>query len=143
VTSSPSSIDEAALRPVVRDHFRWTLWADCIDARGITIDRPAHSAHPTYSSVIYPIDYGFIPGTIGTDGDPVDVFVGTGALGLVGAILTTDHQRGDREMKLLLDCPPPEIYMAHGFINYDRALLEGVLVLRRPMPTLWEHLGSE
>jgi inorganic pyrophosphatase len=138
-----SPLDLPALRPAMRDHFSWDAWARCVEARGVTIDRPARTAHPEDPSVIYPLDYGFIPGTTGPDGEPVDVFVGSGPLGLVGALLTTSPRQGDRDVKLLLDCPPPEIYMAHGFINYDRTLLEGVLVLRRPMPALWEHLASE
>ena len=131
--------DLTALRPLVRDHFPWAAWARCLDERGVTIDRPARTAHPEYPSVIYPLDYGFIPGTTGTDGAPIDVFVGSGDVGLVGLILTTDHRQGDREVKLLVDCPPPDIYMAHGFINYDRTLLEGVLVLRTSMTALWEQ----
>ena len=137
--SPPSSLDVSSLRPLVRDRFRWTAWARLIEQRGITIERPARTAHPDYPSVIYPLDYGFVPGTLGTDGEPVDAFVGSGSAGLVGLLLTTDHRQGDREVKLLVDCTPPEIYTAHGFINYDRTLLEGVLVLRRPMPTLWEQ----
>jgi len=133
------SIDLRALRSVTQAHLTWSAWAQCIDERGVTVDRPARSAHPDYPSVIYPIDYGYIPGTVGTDGEPVDVFVGTGATGLVGAILTNDHRRGDGEAKLLYDCTPSEIYTAHGFINYDRSLLEGVLVLRVSMPELWER----
>jgi inorganic pyrophosphatase len=136
-TQSP--LDLQALRGVAREHLSWTNWAQCIEARGVTLDRPAHSAHPEYPSVIYPLDYGFIPGTTGPDGEPVDVFVGSGTQGLVGALLTTDHRRPGRDLKLLLDCTPPEIYTAHGFINYDRTLLEGVLALRRPMAALWAH----
>ena len=134
-----ATVDLQALRSVVRKQFSWDAWATRIDTQGITIDRPAHSAHPQYPSVVYPMDYGFIPGTVGTDNEPVDVFLGSGDTGLVGLLLTCDHRAGDREMKLLYDCTPAEVYMAHGFINFDRSLLEGVLVLRWPMPTLWEE----
>jgi inorganic pyrophosphatase len=124
---------------MVRDHFRWAAWAHCIERRGVAIDRPFGTAHPDHASVVYPLDYGFLPDTIGPDGEPIDVFVGSGTAGLVGLLLTTDHRQCDRDVKLLFDCTPPEIYTAHGFINYDRTLLEGVLVLRYDMPTLWEH----
>jgi len=128
-----------ALRPALRDHLHWKAWARRIKNNGITIERPRATAHPDYPSVVYPLDYGFVDGTLGTDGDALDAFVGTDTTGLVGAILTTDHRQHDREAKLLYDCTPAEVYTALGFINYDRTLLEGVLVLRRPMPRLWDE----
>ncbi len=143
MTPSFSLVDLRALAPVVRDHFSWEDWARCIEERGLIIDRPARTPHPDYPSIIYPIDYGYIPDTTGPDGEPVDVFVGTGDAGLVGGLLTTDHRQHDREMKLLFDCTPPEIYTAYGFINYDRTLLEGVLVLRCPMVHLWDRTEDE
>jgi len=135
----PSSLDLQALRPLARNHLQWEKWQVCICNNGITVERPRTTAHPDYPSVVYPLDYGFVNDTLGTDGDPVDVFVGRGTTGLVGGILTTDVRQQDREMKLLYDCTPPEVYTAHGFINYDRTLLEGVLVLRRPLKPLWDE----
>lgn len=130
-----------ALAPLVHDHFHWTAWADWIDAHGVTIDRPAQSAHPDYPSIVYPLDYGYVNDTVATDDEPVDVFMGTADVGLVGLLLTTDHRQHDREAKLLFDCSPTEVYTVHGFVNYDRTLLEGVLVLRRPMSSLWAQVS--
>jgi len=129
--------DPAAYRELVAERFRWSTWEALIGDRDLVIDRPTCEPHPDHPEIIYPLDYGYIPGTVSTDGEPIDCFVGTGNQGLVGAILTTDYREGDREAKLLINCTPPEIYMAHGFINFDRTLLEGVLVLRTPMHTLW------
>lgn len=137
--SSLPDLNLRSLRPVVHDHFPWSRWDRCIERRGITIDRSFGTAHPDFPSVVYPLDYGFVPGTTGTDGEGIDAFVGTSEQGLVGLLLTTDHRQADREVKLLVDCTPPDIYTAHGFINYDRSLLEGVLVLRYAMPILWDR----
>jgi len=133
----PPPLNLRALRPLVREHLQWNRWTHCISQNGITIERPHTTAHPDYPSVIYPLDYGFVNETRSTDGEPVDVFVGRGTTGLVGVILTTDHRQHDREVKLLYDCTPADVYTAHGFINYDQGLLEGVLVVRRSMPRLW------
>jgi inorganic pyrophosphatase len=133
-TSRPTP---AKLRALTQAHFNWTGWEALIQRRGITIDRPRHHPHPQYPGIIYPLDYGYVNGTLSTDGEAVDVFVGTADTGLVGAMLTTDYRQHDREVKLLYRCAPPEVYTAHGFINFDRRLLEGTLVLRRPMRALW------
>ncbi len=132
-------LDLQALRPAVHEHLDWGTWARCIEDNGITIERPRTTAHPDHPFIVYPVDYGYVNGTRGGDGDALDVFVGRGTTGLVGALLTTDHQQRDREAKLLYDCTPPEVYTAHGFINYDRTLLEGVLVLRQEMRALWDE----
>jgi inorganic pyrophosphatase len=127
----------SAFRELIATRFPWDRWARIVRDRGVTVERPAREPHPEYPHIIYPLDYGFVGGTIGTDGDAVDAFLGTADTGLVGLILTRDYRRGDREAKLLVDCTASEVYTAHGFINYDRTLLDGLLVLRRPMHTLW------
>lgn len=126
----------------MRSHLSWLEWEALIARNGITIDRPRKQPHPRYPQIIYPLDYGYVNGTRGADGDALDVFVGTADTGLVGVLLTTDYRQHDREAKLLFDCSPIEIYTAHGFINFDRRLLEGLLVLRRPMHTLWDVLDA-
>jgi inorganic pyrophosphatase len=129
------------VQDLVADHLDWTGWEALIEQWGVTIDRPRHHPHPRYPEIIYPLDYGYVNETLGTDGQGLDVFVGTAKAGLVGAILTTDHRQRDREIKLLYRCTPAEVYTAHGFINFDRRLLEGLLALRHPMRTLWTEAG--
>ena len=134
-------LDVDHLKPyagLVRERFRWAAWERLIKRNGLAIDRPYRSRHPHHPEITYPLDYGYVRGTRGTDGEEVDVFVGTADVGLVGALLTTDVRRGDREAKLLWGCTPEEVYLAHGFINFDPALMRGLLVLRRPMRELWE-----
>ncbi len=41
----------------------------------IIIDRPLGSAHPQFPSLIYPVNYGYIPETVGGDGEEIDVYL--------------------------------------------------------------------
>lgn len=41
----------------------------------IEIDRPLGSAHPKHPNLIYPLNYGYLPGVIGGDGEPQDVYL--------------------------------------------------------------------
>lgn len=42
----------------------------------VTIDRPLGSRHPEFPEVIYPVNYGFIPGTrSAVDDEPIDAYV--------------------------------------------------------------------
>ncbi len=121
----------------IADRFDWDGWEALIARNGYTLDRPYGSAHPRFPDIRYPIDYGYLPDTLGSDGEEVDLFVGSARNGLVALILTHDYRRGDRECKLIYDCTPEEIYLVNGFINYDCSLMEGRLVMRRPMRELW------
>ena len=119
------------------DAFDWTRWERTIRNAGITLDRPRFSRHPHFAEIVYPIDYGFVNGTTGADGAEVDVFVGHADTGLVGAIVTRDHRKGDEELKLLWNCSATDVYLVHGFINFDPTKMEGRLTLRVPMGSLW------
>jgi inorganic pyrophosphatase len=116
--------------------FDWADWEALIRANGITLDRPYGSPHPRFPDIIYPLDYGYVNATVSSDGDEVDVFVGSAQNGLVALLVTSDFRKGDREVKLLYNCTPEEIYLANGFVNFDRTLMEGTLILRRPMHAL-------
>ena len=41
----------------------------------VIIDRPLGSRHPRHLDLVYPVNYGFLPGTTSGDGMPIDVYV--------------------------------------------------------------------
>ena len=109
--------DEGASTTLALDARNWQRWERLLRERGVTIDRPRGSAHPRYPDMIYPLDYGYIPSTVGGDGAEVDVFVGSGANGLTAALLTHDRRKGDHELKLLWNTTAAEMAAAHAFLN--------------------------
>ncbi|MET9328119.1 inorganic pyrophosphatase [Tsukamurella sp. NPDC003166] len=99
-------------------------------AAKVVIDRPRGTAHPRYPQAVYPIDYGYLQGTTGGDGEGVDVFVGTEAgVGVVAVVLTADVRKRDVETKVLLDCAATEIDAVRGFL-VDTLGIAGHLILR-------------
>ena len=70
----------------------------------IEIDRPLGSAHPKRPDLIYPVNYGFIPGVFGGDGEELDVYL----LGVDGPVFKSSaqiiavvHRLDDEEDKLV------------------------------------------
>jgi inorganic pyrophosphatase len=92
----------------------WEHWERLIADSGVEIDRPKGSDHPRYAGWIYPLDYGYIAGTIGGDHREVDVFRGSAENGLVAALVVR-HDRHE-EIKLLWNTTPAEIQAAHDFL---------------------------
>jgi inorganic pyrophosphatase len=88
------------------------LVAEC----GVDIDRPRGSPHPRYPDLIYPLDYGYLPGTRAADGGGIDVWVGSLApRAVTGVICTVDAHKRDAELKLLLGCTPGEARQLQAF----------------------------
>lgn len=85
------------------DPHEWPFWERLIDERGIVIDRPRGHAHPLYPDMIYPCDYGHIPGAAAADGHAIDGFVGPVQTGLVGLIALTHPPSGIADPKLLVN----------------------------------------
>lgn len=70
----------------------------------IKIDRALGSAHPKHPDLIYPVNYGFIPGVFGGDGEELDVYL----LGVDGPVFKSSaqiiavvHRLDDEEDKLV------------------------------------------
>lgn len=77
----------------------------------LVVDRPRGSVHPRFPEYVYPLDYGYLTGTVSADGEGVDVFVGAEgvAAGVTHLVLVLDPLKRDAEVKLMVGCEPGEV----------------------------------
>lgn len=73
----------------------------------VTVDRPLGSCHPEYRDLYYPVNYGYIAGTMAPDGEEQDAYI----LGVdrpvetfTGKIIAIVHRFDDVEEKWVV-CP--------------------------------------
>lgn len=117
------------MQPTSSGGSLWQQAEQLIAASEIVIDRPAGLPHPRIPEAVYPLDYGYLAGTTGGDGDGVDVFVGTAPDDCVsGVVCTIDLHKRDAELKLLLRCTDAEITAIEEFYA---PLTIAALVIRR------------
>ena len=71
----------------------------------VIVDRPLGSPHPKYKDIIYPVNYGYIPGVIAGDGEEQDAYI----LGVnepitefVGKVIAIIHRLNDMEDKWIV-----------------------------------------
>ncbi len=118
----------------MKQHYRsnkafWENLDEIIREKKIFIDRPKGTRHQRFPDFIYPYDYGYIKNTISTDGEELDVWIGTGGKQKVTGILNiTDMDKRDTEMKILYDCTPEEIDAIYNINN--QLMMSAVLLMR-------------
>jgi inorganic pyrophosphatase len=113
----------------VKNSDFWQQLDTLVAANGVQIERPKGSVHPRYPGYIYPVDYGFIPGTKSSDGAEMDAWIGSGDITRVnGMFVTSDPQKGDIEIKVLIGCSPEETETALASSN--RGEMSAILVSR-------------
>jgi inorganic pyrophosphatase len=96
----------------------WPRLDELIKSSEIVIDRPKDTAHPRYPDLIFPLDYGYLKGTSGGDGDGIDVWLGTAAhRKLTAVVCTVDMKKRDAEYKLIIGCTEAEIGIIEKFHN--------------------------
>lgn len=96
----------------------WARLESLLAEHTLVIDRPKGSAHPRFSHLIFPLDYGYLEGVKGGDGDGLDVWRGSDpALGLVGIVCTVDMMKKDAEIKLLVGCTEEDLDIIDSFHN--------------------------
>lgn len=105
------------------DRLFWQTLADLIEKHTIIIDRPRDSTHPRYPDVIYPLDYGYLAGTTASDGDGIDVWLGSlEPKMLTGILCTFDTLKSDAEIKLLIGCNSEDLQIIRDFHSEMRTL---------------------
>ncbi|MDD6262164.1 MAG: GrpB family protein [Clostridiales bacterium] len=70
----------------------------------VSIDRPIGSVHPKHGGMVYPVNYGFIPGVTGGDGEELDVYllgVDVPVKEYAARVIGIVHRRNDVEDKLV------------------------------------------
>ena len=96
----------------------WARLDKLIASSEVVIDRPKGSTHPRFSELVYPLDYGYLKGTSGGDGNELDIWRGSMTDGLLVAVsCTVDTNKNDAELKLLIGCTDRELDIIYGFYN--------------------------
>lgn len=96
----------------------WPSLTKLVAENEIVIERPRNTAHPRYSDFIYPIDYGCLKGTSSSDGNEVDIWVGTAECKQINGILcTVDPVKKDVETKIIYACTEDEIAAIYATMN--------------------------
>ena len=115
--------------PLHSEHEFWTYLDRLVSESQIIIDRPRHSQHPNHLDRFYPLDYGYLSGTLAMDGGGIDVWVGSLSSPTLDAlVLTVDLQKRDAEIKLLLGCDENEKNLILDFLN--TGAMQAILVRR-------------
>ena len=106
----------------------WLLLDKLVNECPIVIDRPQGSCHPLYTNLIYPFDYGYLNNTKSTDGDGIDIWIGSSPTKeVVAFIITIDNVKKDMEMKLIISCTHSEIMEIFNFHN-STSEMQGILI---------------
>jgi inorganic pyrophosphatase len=107
----------------------WAAAEALVTTSQIVIDRPKGSRHPQLPDVIYPVAYGYLRGTTASDGEGIDIWVGSlEPKRITGVVCTFDLRKRDAEVKLLLGCTSDEKNDILSFLN--KGLMAAVLVAK-------------
>lgn len=105
----------------------WSVLEELVAGSEIIIDRPKGTAHPRFSSFIYPVDYGYLKDTRSMDGAGIDVWLGSDDRKQIDAVMCiVDRMKKDSEIKILIGCTEEEkqlVYQTHNESPYMKGLL--------------------
>ncbi len=100
---------------------------------GLVIDRPKGTSHPRFPDFIYPLEYGYLAGTVAMDQGGIDVWVGSlPDRRVTGVICTVDSLKQDAEIKILLNCTPDEAQVI--LQTHNDGSQSAILIMRDDSP---------
>lgn len=107
----------------------WLSLDKLVSSHKLVIDRPKDSSHPEFPDSIYPLNYGYLEGTISGDGQGIDVWRGSLKDNYVNAIINTvDTRTKIMEIKLLVGCTDKETEI---IVNYHNSYSQNAILLKR------------
>ena len=116
---------------MVKDVEFWCALESLVENSEVVIDRPKGSCHPRFSSLIYPVDYGYLKSTSSMDGGGIDVWLGSDPARRIDAVIcTVDLMKKDSEIKILIGCTAEETQAVLATHNAS-AYMKGILIPRR------------
>ena len=108
----------------------WLAIDRIVSSGNIIIDRPKGSVHPNFSNCKYDVDYGYIENTSSSDGEGIDVWLGSLPNKNANAVIcTVDLMKRDSEIKILVGCTDEEIKTVYEFHNVSE-FMKGILIIR-------------
>ena len=97
------------------------------------VDRPLGSHHPKHPHIIYPINYGYVEGVLGGDGEEQDAYI----LGIdkpidrfIGKVIAIYHRLNDNEDKWIVALDNKEYTDEEilAVINFQERYFKGELI---------------
>jgi inorganic pyrophosphatase len=108
--------------------YWWSL-DELVRMNELVIDRPKGSPHPNFPNATHPLDYGYLKGTMGGDGDGVDVWRGRlESCKVQASIVTVDLLKANAEVKLIVGCTDKEMEEA---LNYHNTFSQSGILVKR------------
>lgn len=96
----------------------WESLDRLIRENPLVIDRTRGSTHPRFPDSVYPVDYGYLEGTVSGDGHGIDVWRGSlPVAGVQGILVNIDMLKKDVEVKLIVGCTEDETRIISSYNN--------------------------
>jgi len=99
----------------------------------VKVDRPLGSRHPIYN-YIYPLNYGYIPGTIAADGEEIDAYILGESISLdeyEGFVIGIVHRKNDVEDKLIVSNNAYSLEEIQNLVHFQEQYFDTEIIMTK------------